>query len=449
MLQTIFWTIIAIGLLVTVHEFGHFWVARKLGVKVLRFSVGFGSPLWKRTARDGVEYVVAAIPLGGYVKMLDEREGGVDEAELPKAFNRQKLGVRTAIVLAGPLANLIFAIFAYWAIFLSGETGLKPILDEPIPESAAAAAGFRSGDEIVEVGGESANSWERVIYQLVEYAVDGEAAPVSVVGEDGMQRELFLPAESLLVLTESQGAVSQIGLVQKLRHIPAVIGEVVTDSPAEAAGFQPGDRVTGVNGKPIQDWHGWSREIRENPGRGLEVEVERNGRLQLLQLIPGEKGSGDSVIGFAGVSYTDDVDFGRYRSEIHYTPLAALERAAQETWKMSALTLKVIGGMLSGQLSVESLGGPVTIAKAAGDTAEIGIGAFVRFLAMLSVTIGILNLLPIPVLDGGHLVFYLIEFLAGRPLPDSVQARAQGIGMMIMLGIMLLALYVDFGRFFG
>ncbi|OOY44885.1 RIP metalloprotease RseP, partial [Solemya velum gill symbiont] len=431
------------------HEFGHFWVARKLGVKVLRFSVGFGSPLWKRTARDGVEYVVAAIPLGGYVKMLDEREGGVDEAELPKAFNRQKLGVRTAIVLAGPLANLIFAIFAYWAIFLSGETGLKPILDEPIPESAAAAAGFRSGDEIVEVGGESANSWERVIYQLVEYAVDGEAAPVSVVGEDGMQRELFLPAESLLVLTESQGAVSQIGLVQKLRHIPAVIGEVVTDSPAEAAGFQPGDRVTGVNGKPIQDWHGWSREIRENPGRGLEVEVERNGRLQLLQLIPGEKGSGDSVIGFAGVSYTDDVDFGRYRSEIHYTPLAALERAAQETWKMSALTLKVIGGMLSGQLSVESLGGPVTIAKAAGDTAEIGIGAFVRFLAMLSVTIGILNLLPIPVLDGGHLVFYLIEFLAGRPLPDSVQARAQGIGMMIMLGIMLLALYVDFGRFFG
>ncbi|OOZ18700.1 RIP metalloprotease RseP [Solemya velum gill symbiont] len=449
MLQTIFWTIIAIGLLVTVHEFGHFWVARKLGVKVLRFSVGFGSPLWKRTARDGVEYVVAAIPLGGYVKMLDEREGGVDEAELPKAFNRQKLGVRTAIVLAGPLANLIFAIFAYWAIFLSGETGLKPILDEPIPESAAAAAGFRSGDEIVEVGGESANSWERVIYQLVEYAVDGEAAPVSVVGEDGMQRELFLPAESLLVLTESQGAVSQIGLVQKLPHIPAVIGEVVTDSPAEAAGFQPGDRVTGVNGKPIQDWHGWSREIRENPGRGLEVEVERNGRLQLLQLIPGEKGSGDSVIGFAGVSYTDDVDFGRYRFEIHYTPLAALERAAQETWKMSALTLKVIGGMLSGQLSVESLGGPVTIAKAAGDTAEIGIGAFVRFLAMLSLTIGILNLLPIPVLDGGRLVFYLIEFLAGRPLPDSVQARAQGIGMMIMLGIMLLALYVDFGRFFG
>jgi regulator of sigma E protease len=449
MLQTIFWTIVAIGLLVTVHEFGHFWVARKLGVRVLRFSVGFGSPLWKRTARDGVEYVIAAIPLGGYVKMLDEREGGVDEAELPRAFNRQKLSVRTAIVLAGPVANLIFAVFAYWAVFLSGETGLKPILDAPTQNSAAAAAGFRSGDEIIAIGGEPANSWERVIYQLVEYAVDDKAAPVSVIGEDGLQRELYLPAESLLALTESQGAVSQIGLLQKLPEIPAVIGAVVTDSPAQAAGFQSGDRVAGVNGKPIQDWHAWSREIRENPGRGLEVEVERDGRLQLLQLIPGEKGDGDSVIGFAGVSYTDDIDFGRYRSEIHYSPLSALERAVQETWKMSALTLKVIGGMLSGQLSVESLGGPVTIAKAAGDTAEIGIHAFIRFLAMLSVTIGVLNLLPIPVLDGGHLAFYLVEFLAGRPLPESLQARAQGIGMMIMIGIMLLALYVDLGRIFG
>ncbi len=449
MLQTIFWTIVAIGLLVTVHEFGHFWVARKLGVKVLRFSVGFGSPLWKRTARDGVEYVIAAIPLGGYVKMLDEREGGVDEAELPRAFNRQKLSVRTAIVLAGPVANLIFAVFAYWAVFLSGETGLKPILDAPTQNSAAAAAGFRSGDEIIAIGGEPANSWERVIYQLVEYAVDDKAAPVSVIGEDGLQRELYLPAESLLALTESQGAVSQIGLLQKLPEIPAVIGAVVTDSPAQAAGFQSGDRVAGVNGKPIQDWHAWSREIRENPGRGLEVEVERDGRLQLLQLIPGEKGGGDTVIGFAGVSYTDDIDFSRYRSEIHYSPLSALERAVQETWKMSALTLKVIGGMLSGQLSVESLGGPVTIAKAAGDTAEIGIHAFIRFLAMLSVTIGVLNLLPIPVLDGGHLAFYLVEFLAGRPLPESLQARAQGIGMMIMIGIMLLALYVDLGRIFG
>lgn len=450
LIQTIFWAIVAIGLLVGVHEFGHFWVARRLGVQVLRFSIGFGKSLWTVRGRDGVEYVVAAIPLGGYVKMLDEREAPVAPDLAARAFNRQPLSVRSAIVLAGPLANFLFAILAYWLLFVGGETVLKPVLDTPPPQSVAAEAGFRAGDEILRVGSSPVQGWESVLMAFVRHAVDGRSAEVLVLRQEGYEQELQIAGTDLLRLTSEQDGLRALGFVQHLPAMPAVIASVNAGGAADRAGFLPGDEILAVDGRAIDSWQDWSAQIRQNPGRTLMVRLHRNGQVIDLQLIPAERQDGTGLIGFAGVGTSSPAElFAALQVEVHRGPLQALGRSLSETWNMSALTLKVIGGMLSGRMPVESIGGPLTIAKTAGDTADASLGIFLKFLAMLSVTIAVLNLLPIPVLDGGHLAFYLVEAIKGSPLSEAVQAKAQTLGMMLLFGIMFLALYVDFGRFFG
>ena len=450
LVQTIFWAIIAIGLLVSVHEFGHFWVARRLGVQVLRFSIGFGKPLWSKRGADNVEYVVAAIPLGGYVKMLDEREGPVAAELASRAFNRQKLSARTAIVFAGPLANFLFAIGAYWLLFVGGDTVLRPILDTPPPQSIAAQAGLRGGDEIISVGGKDMQGWESVLMALVRHAVDGRDADIVVLRDRLYEQNLSLAAADLLRLTQEQDGLRALGLMQFLPAIPAVVASVNSGGAADNAGFLPDDRILAVNQAAINSWQDWSEQIRLHPEQAMAVRVERNGLSVDLTLIPAARQSEAGIIGFAGLGATSPPEvFAPYQMDVHLGPFAAFGRALEETWTMSALTLKVIGGMLTGRMSVDSIGGPLTIAKTAGDTAGVSLMIFLKFLAMLSVTIAVLNLLPIPVLDGGHLAFYLIEAIKGSPVSEVIQAKAQTLGMMIMFGIMFLALYVDFGRFFG
>jgi len=286
LMQTLFWAIVAIGVLVSVHEFGHFWVARRMGVQVLRFSVGFGKPLWSRRAADGVEYVVAAIPLGGYVKMLDEREGPVAAELAPQAFNRQPLRARTAIVLAGPLANFLFAIAAYWVLFVGGETVLRPILDTPPPQSIAAEAGLRGGDEIIRVGNKEMQGWESVLMALVRHAVDDRDAEIVVLRERLYEHSLLLPASALLRLTQEQDGLRALGLLQFMPAMPAVIASVTPGGAAANAGFLPDDRIIAANQISISSWQDWSEQIRLHPARAMAVRVERNGQLLDLTLVP-------------------------------------------------------------------------------------------------------------------------------------------------------------------
>ena len=446
-LGTLIAFILALGILITVHEYGHFWVARRLGVKVLRFSIGFGSPLWKRVGRDGVEYVIAALPLGGYVRMLDEREGDVPEKELPQAFNRQRLATRTSVVAAGPLSNLLFAILAYWAVFMIGDVGMRPLIGGVTVDSPAEAAGLRAGDELVAIDGMETPTWERAVYAMVEASIEDDEVEILVRDEAGTERRLFASPTLFAPLADNDGGLARIGIEQLSPPLAPRIGEVLTGGAAARAGFKPGDLILSVDGEAVAEWSAWVAVVRANPERNLRVEVDRDGYTEVLDLIPMAELDGEERIGRIGAAVDVPEDYlSRYQAEIRLGPVAALHAAAAKTWDMSTLTLRVVWGMLSGQMSVNNLGGPITIAQTAGQSASIGGIYFLKFLAVLSISIGILNLLPIPVLDGGHLMFYLIEALRGEPLSEQAQAMGQRVGLVILLALMGLALYVDLGR---
>ncbi len=442
--------IVAIGVLVTVHEFGHFWVARRLGVRVLRFSVGFGRPLWRREGRDGTEYVIAAIPLGGYVKMLDEREGVVPPAECERAFNRKGVWARMAIVAAGPAFNFAFAVLAYWAVFSMGVPGLRPVVGEVVPATPASVAGFRAGDEIVRVDGEPTPSWELAAFALLEAAAGRRTVEVEVRTQEGARAVRRLVLSDGAALAESGQLLARLGLRPWRPRLEPVVEAVAPDGPAARAGLRPGDRVLAVDDAPIADWDAFVRIVRASPGRALRVRLSRDGHELTLRLVPQARETPEGRVGHIGARVrVPDGLLERQRVVVRYGPLQALVEGAARTWDMTTLTLHMMWRMLTGEASVRHLSGPISIAQYAGETASLGLVSFLSFLAVISVSLGVINLLPIPLLDGGHLLYYAVEAVRGKALSDEAQALGQRIGIALIALLMGLAIYNDLARLLG
>lgn len=440
-MHSLLFFIIALSLLVVIHEFGHFWVARRCGVKVLKFSVGFGRPLLKKTAQDGTQYILAAIPLGGYVKMLDEREGEVAPDQLKYAFNRKSLSARTAIVAAGPIANLLFAIFAYWLIFVSGIEGIRPLVGEVIAESPASYAQFVVGDEIKEVNGTETPTWSSVQKRVFKIAQSGGIAEIKVKsGGVEVQRQLDINKINLDRVTVNP-ILQELGLIPiQINYKPAV-GRVIDGGAAEKAGLQVGDLLYAFDNKPIDNWRDWVAIIQAHPKMEMAIVIERLGEKLNLSITPNE----EAKIGVAvDASQTDIPE--NVQAEFRYGALSAIRPAVQETWDVSISILKGLAGMITGAISYKSVGGPIAIAEIVGMSAEHGLIAFISILALLSVNLGILNLLPIPILDGGHLVMCFIEWIKGRPLSDEAQFQAQKVGIILLLSLMFLAFFNDLSR---
>ena len=440
--------VVAIGVLVAVHEFGHFWVARRLGVKVLRFSIGFGRPLWIwRRGADQTEYAICAIPLGGYVKMLDEREGPVDESELHRAFNRKPLWVRCAVVVAGPAFNFLFAIVAYWAIFVAGTTQLKPIIGAVIPGSPAAQAGFQAGDEFLRVDGERARSWDDVLMDMLAASVAGGEKSVVVQGKSGREKTYTLNFDRIGALEERVDLLKTIGF-RPWPQLDTKLASVVPGGPADKAGLEGGDVVDSVAGKPVHSWQDLVAAVGAHAGDKVDVTVRRGDQDRTFSVNLAPKGAQGGVIGVAHAPLDKSAFDGKTQT-VRYGPLTALGHSVADTWRGSVLTLQVLGKMLIGQASLKNLSGPINIARYAGDTASLGIVPFLRFLAIVSLSLGVLNLLPVPVLDGGHLLYYVIEGAKGSPLSERSQLIGQQIGLALLLLLMTLAFYNDIARLFG
>lgn len=446
-LYMIIGTLVALGVLVTFHEFGHFWVARRCGVKVLRFSVGFGTPLVRWHDRQGTEFVIAAIPLGGYVKMLDEREGDVPPALVGQSFNRKPVGQRIAIVAAGPVANFLLAIFFFWVLAMLGSQQIRPVIGTVENGSPAAAAGLTAGQEIVSVDGKPTNGWSAVNLQLVRRL--GESGTLNIgVRDEGssteQQRQVKL--DQWLKGADEPDPIRSLGLQPWRPAIEPVLAEIDPKGPAGAAGLKTGDRLLGIGGQSVNEWQQVVDSVRARPGAQVVVRVERDGAPLDVPVTLGVKGEGEAAAGYLGAGVKGGQWPASMLREVSYGPLEAVGEGLSRTWNMSVLTLGSLKKMLFGELSVKNLSGPITIAKVAGASAQSGVGDFLNFLAYLSISLGVLNLLPIPVLDGGHLLFYLVEWARGRPLSDRVQGWGVQIGMSLVLGVMLLALINDLGR---
>ncbi|PCH65202.1 MAG: RIP metalloprotease RseP [Gammaproteobacteria bacterium] len=445
-MHSLFFFIVALALLIVVHEYGHFWVARRCGVKVLKFSVGFGKPLWSKLGKDGTEYVIGAIPLGGYVKMLDEREGNVPADQLHQAFNRQPLRARVAIVSAGPIANLVFAVLAYWLIFVIGIPGIRPIVDEIAPNTAAEHAQIIAGDEIKAIDGRATPTWNSVYKLLWKQAEHGGLIEFTVdtAGVEN-KRSVSVPKLEL----QSAGTIlTRLGIQPIRPKITPTLGKIKPNSAAEQAGLQQGDLLLTADAVHIEDWQGWVELIRSRPEQTIIITVKRQGKIIELTITPVKTAENVGQIG-AGVdiSYTEIPS--EIRAELRYGVVQALVEACRETWQFSALTVKSLFGMFAGTVSTKNLGGPISIAQIAGASAESGFISFVGFLAMISISLGILNLLPIPVLDGGHLAMYCIEWLKGSPVSEQAQIQGQKVGVLLLLLLMVLAFFNDLTRLFG
>jgi len=450
-LQKVFFFIVAIGVLVTVHEFGHYWVARRAGIKVLRFSIGFGRPLlsWVR-GEDKTEYVIAAIPLGGYVKMVDTREGDIAEQDLPRAFDKQSLAKRTAVVAAGPVFNFILAILAYWMVFQIGETGARPLVGQLASNGVAVEAGFMPGDEFVSISGEKTPTWSSVAQRIATTVMAGEDLSIRVQGEEGFVRDLVVNAAVFGEFDENTDVLKTLGIEPAKPQIPAIVGEVIPNGPAEKAGLQQGDVIKAIDGQPVEDWFAWVKWVRDNPDKELSLNIQRNGSELALRLTPERVEQGGEVFGRVGLkAQAPSEDLSRYRTEIILGPVDAFVGAVDRTAEYSWLTLKVLGRMLIGEASVKNLSGPLTIADVAGQTASFGLVAFLKFLAIVSISLGVLNLLPVPMLDGGHLLYFAVEAVTGKSVSEAIQLRAQQIGIAVLASVMFLAFYVDFTRYFG
>lgn len=440
-------TLVALGVLVTFHEFGHFWVARRCGVKVLRFSVGFGTPLLRWHDKQGAEFVVAAIPLGGYVKMLDEREGEVPPALIEQSFNRKSVRQRIAIVAAGPIANFLLAIVFFWVIAMLGTQQVRPVIGAVESGSLAAVAGLSVGQEIVSVDGEATNGWSAVNLQLVRRLGESGTLRIGVLDEGAtapQQRDIQL--SHWLKGVDEPDPIQSLGLRPWRPAVTPVLAEIDPKGPAAAAGLKTGDKLLALDGVALSDWQQVVDAVRARPEQKVGLRIERDGAQLDVPVTLARKGEGQAAGGYLGAGVKGAQWPSEMLREVSYGPLEAVGEGLSRTWSMSVLTLESLKKMLFGELSVKNLSGPITIAKVAGASAQSGVGDFLNFLAYLSISLGVLNLLPIPVLDGGHLLFYLIEWARGRPLSDRVQGWGVQIGISLVIGVMLLALINDLGR---
>ncbi|MGV8859873.1 MAG: sigma E protease regulator RseP [Pseudomonas sp.] len=440
-------TLVALGVLVTFHEFGHFWVARRCGVKVLRFSVGFGMPLLRWHDRKGTEYVIAAIPLGGYVKMLDEREGEVPADQLDQTFNRKTVYQRIAIVIAGPVANFLLAIVFFWFLAMLGSQQVRPVIGAVESGSIADKGGLSAGQEMVSVDGEPTSGWAAVNLQLVRRLGESGTVALSVRDQGSTvdsPRELAL--DKWLKGADEPDPIRSLGIRPWRPALPPVLAELDPKGPAQAAGLKTGDRLVALDGQALSDWQQVVDAVRLRPDAKISLRIEREGAQLDVPLTLAVRGEGKTATGYLGAG-VKGIDWPpEMLREVSFGPVAAVGEGARRTWTMSVLTFDSLKKMLFGELSVKNLSGPITIAKVAGASAQSGMGDFLNFLAYLSISLGVLNLLPIPVLDGGHLLFYLIEWARGRPLSDRVQGWGVQIGISLVVGVMLLALVNDLGR---
>ncbi len=449
---TFLWFIVAVSVLVTVHEFGHYWVARRLGFKVLRFSVGFGKPLLSRVAgADRTEYVVAAIPLGGYVKMLDEREGPVPSADLERSFTRRPPWQRILVLLAGPAFNILFAIVVLWAMFWwQGTTELKPVVGDVVLGSVAAKAGLRTGDEIKAVNGADVTSQRDVVFDLLDAMSSRGDAALSVRGSDGRMRvaDLNVPDPAQRVrLTEPSELFRGLGFEFWLPPVPAVLGNVTEGGPADRAGLKAGDRIVAIGGVAVKDFHDIINKIGPHPGETVDITYRRAG---VDHTVP---------VDVASEQADDGKRIGRIKAlpppvtvpdgtSLHtdYTLWGALDRASSEAWNLTVMQGRLVARMLTGHVSVKNLSGPLSIAEYAGESAQQGAGSFLEFLVLISLSLGFLNMLPIPILDGGQIVFQAVEWLKGSPLSDRAQAFGQQVGIALLILLMGVALFNDIAR---
>ncbi len=469
--------IVAIGVLVSVHEYGHFWVARKLGFKVLRFSVGFGRPLlrwrgyrigearipWSKRrlptsgtlepVDDAIEYWLSSIPLGGYVKLLDEREGPVPAEERDQAFNRRPVWQRVAVLLAGPGFNFVFAVVAYWLMFMAGVPGLIAVVGAVDADSPAAAAGLRPDDTILRVGERETPTLEAAVLALVDEALADGVLELTVRNPAGSERLVDIDVRGReAALTEPGALFDEIGF-QPGPLVPAAIEDVTPDGAAERAGFLPGDRVVSVDGEAVSGWSAWVEHVRARPGETLAVVVDRDGRDVALSLdVAATEAADGTTIGLAGVTLDTALASeitDALRTTQRFGPLQALARGATQTWDMSALTVRMLARMVIGDVSVRNLSGPISIAGIAGDSARAGLGAFLSVLAIVSISLGILNLLPVPLLDGGQIVYQLLELVKGAPLSERAMIFGQQVGIFFLIILMSFAFYNDLSRVFG
>ncbi len=438
--------IVALGILVAVHEWGHFYVARLCGVQVERFSIGFGKPFWTRVDKKGTEFAVAAIPLGGYVRMLDERVETVPEEKRHLAFNNKPVLQRMAIIAAGPGVNFIFAVIALTVMFLIGQNTVKPIVGDVLPDSIAAQTRLQNGDEFVSVGGHDTPDWESVNLELVS-AIGSESVPVTVKSAQGITSQTQLDISNWNFDPEKQSALNSLGIVPFRPAITLEIGLVSDGSPAEEAGLQVGDTLVALNNDKIGDWESLVEQIKGLPGEQVALTINRDGQTQVINATIARRDTANGQTGFLGVSPLAEPWPEGYVFTHQYGPLDAIVKAADKTWRLTAVSVEMLGKLVIGDVSLNNLSGPISIAQGAGVSAGYGLTYFLSFLALISVSLGIINLLPIPMLDGGHLLFYIIEWATGKPVPEHIQEVGFKIGGVLLFMMMSIAIFNDISRF--
>ncbi|MGD8205740.1 sigma E protease regulator RseP [Pantoea sp. FN0305] len=434
--------IVALGVLITVHEFGHFWVARRCGIRVERFSIGFGKALWRRRDRLGTEYVIALIPLGGYVKMLDERVESVPPELRHQSFNNKSVLQRAAVIAAGPVANFLFAIFAYWLVFIHGVPGVRPVTGEILSGSVAAEAQISPGMELKAVDGIETPDWDAVRMALIGKIGDTDVTLTLSPFGSSQRVEKQVDLRNWHFEPDKQDPVVALGIAPRGPEIETVLAEVQANSPASAAGLQAGDRIVKVDGRSLADWRQFVNLVRESPDKAIALDVERQGEFVSLTLTPAAKGSE----GFAGVVPRVLPLPEEYKTVRQYGPFAAIGEAGGKTWQLMKLTVSMLGKLITGDVKLNNLSGPISIAQGAGMSAEYGVIYYLMFLALISVNLGIINLFPLPVLDGGHLLFLAIEKIKGKPVSERVQDFSYRIGSVLLVLLMGLALFNDFSR---